>query len=576
MAIDKQKILDIEKRYEHDFRRSILIVDDEPVNLRILGKILADEYDMVYAQTGREAMDLIRAQSEFLSLVLLDLHMPDGDGYSVLKEVCGDEDLKRIPIIVITSDKQAEVESLRMGAVDFLSKPYDNPEVIKARVSRALELAIRKDIINATGYDSLTGLMTKEYFYQYCLEYDKFHPDREVDAIVVNFSRFHLINDLYGRSFGDKVLCAIAEGVRTAARACNGVACRYSADRFYLYIEHRDTYDFLVRTLSKELKKVMNTSEMRLKIGVYSDLYQSANFEQRFARALQASNSISKNNHSASVAMYNRKMHEKELYEGRLLEDVDTAIKEGQFSVAFQPKYDIRSDFPRIAGAEVLVRWKHPSFGQIKPDYFVPLLEEHGRINELDRFVWQEAARQVRTWKDMYGLSIPISVNVSRVDIFDPELKHFLLKMISDNELDTSDIHLEITETAYTESTMQIIDVVKDLQDEEFLVEMDDFGKGYSSLNMLTSLPIDALKLDMAFIQGIAEGSKEMRMVEFVLRIADFLQVPVIAEGVETSEQYLLLKKAGCDIIQGYYFSKPVPPGEFGCLIEKNLWRAGL
>ncbi len=565
------KKLDVEAKYERDFRRTILIVDDESVNLRLLGNILGEEYDIAYAQTGEEAISEIMNQKEFLSLVLLDLYMPNGNGYTVLESVMSSNELNHIPVIVFTADKTAEVESLRRGAVDFLHKPYDNPEVIRARVRRAIELSIGRNIINTTGIDKLTGLMTKEYFFQYAQEYDKFHPEQEVDAVVLNFSKFHLVNELYGRAYGDKLLCAIADGARSFARTCGGVACRYNADCFYLYIEHQENYEFLKSTLISKLMDVMDTSDVHMRIGIYPDMYHSASLQQRFDRALQASNSLSRNTNSISVAYYDNQMHEKEIYEHRLLGDIERALSERQFSIVFQPKYDIRGDEPRLCSAEVLARWKHPDFGFVRPDFFIPLLEENGRIKELDRFVWTEAARQVRKWKDMYGVTVPVSVNVSRVDIYDPDLLGYLKETVSESGLEPEALRLEITETAYTDSVSAIIEVVNTLREEGFMVEMDDFGKGYSSLNMLTSLPIDALKLDMAFIKDIAENNKEMSMVEFILEIARFLGVPVIAEGVENSEQYLLLKKAGCDIIQGYYFSKPVTSSEFGQLIEKNI-----
>ncbi len=564
-------MLDIEAKYEHDFRRTIMIVDDEPVNLRLLGNILGEEYDVVYAQTGEEAISEIRTQRDFLSLVLLDLYMPGGNGYAVLDEMRSNKELQNIPVIVLTSDKSAEVESLHRGAVDFLNKPYDNPEVIKARISRAIELSIGRNIIGATGVDKLTGLMTKEYFFQYAHEYDKFHPDQEVDAIVINVSKFHLINELYGRNTGDQVLKAIADGLRSAARSCGGVACRANADCFCIYIEHQEEYDFLRRTLTASLSEILSVPDIRLRIGVYPDIYHSVHLEQRFDRALQACNSLPRNAGQDALAVYDNRMHEREIYEARLLGDIEKALSEDQFTIVFQPKYDIRGDQPRLCSAEVLVRWKHPEYGYVKPDFFIPLFEDNGRIKELDRFVWKEAAAQIKRWNDIYGVKVPISVNVSRVDIFDPDLHEFLQKVTKDNNLEPDALHLEITETAYTDSVGTVIEVVTSLRDAGFKIEMDDFGKGYSSLNMLTSLPIDALKLDMAFIKDIAENNKEMSMVEFILEIARFLGVPVIAEGVENSEQYLLLKKAGCDVIQGYYFSKPVSAGEFGHLIERNL-----
>ena len=571
MTYDSLKKLDISAKHEQDFRRTILIVDDEPVNLRLLGNILGEEYDILYAQTGEEALSEIRNQKDFLSLVLLDLYMPNGNGYMVLDECQKDEELKNIPFVVFTADKTAEVESLKKGAIDFLNKPYDRPEVIQARVKRAIELTIDRNIIGATGVDPLTGLFTREYFFQYAHEYDKFHPSQAVDAIVLNVTKFHLLNELYGRSFGDKALCAIGEGVLTAARACGGVASRVNADSFYMYIEHQKDYEFIKNTIYDKIFDRLENTDFRIRIGVYPDIYHFANLEQRFDRATQACNSINKSVQTDEVAIYTNEMHEKELYEARLLSDIEKALSENQFHIVFQPKYDIHGDEPKLCSAEVLIRWKHPDFGYVGPDFFIPLFEENGRIKELDRYVWREAARQVRRWKDMYGATIPVSVNVSRVDIFDPDLLDFLLKVCEENKISTSELHLEITESAYTDSVSTIIDVVNGLRDAGFKVEMDDFGKGYSSLNMLTNLPIDALKLDMAFIKDIAENNKEMSMVEFILEIARFLGVPVIAEGVENSEQYLLLKKAGCDIIQGYYFSKPVTTSEFGQLIERNI-----
>ena len=573
MAFNNLNELDIEAKHEQDFRRTILVVDDEPVNLRLLGNILKDEYDVAYAETGDEALLEIKNQKDFLSLVLLDLHMPGGNGYMVLDEIKNNEELMNIPVIVLTADNSAEVESLRRGAIDFLNKPYNRPEVIRARVRRAIELSIDRNIIDATGKDKLTGLLTKDYFFQYAHEYDKFHPEQEVDAVVVNINKFHLINELYGRNYGDKVLCTIADGVRSFARGCGGVACRDNADCFYIYIEHQENYDYLTKILADRLIDITDKHDFHFRIGIYPDIYHSVNLEQRFDRALHASNSVSKNSNHDVVAIYDNNMHEKELYEAKLLDGIEEALLEKQFNVVFQPKYDITGDEPKLCSAEVLVRWKHPELGFVRPDSFIPLFEENGRIKELDRFVWQEAAKQIKRWKDMYGVTMPLSVNVSRVDIFDPDLLDFLKEILEENSLEPKDMHLEITETAYTDSVTTIVEVVNSLREAGFKVEMDDFGKGYSSLNMLTSLPIDALKLDMGFIKGIAENNKELSMVEFIVNVARFLEVPLIAEGVENSEQYLLLKKAGCNVIQGYYFSKPVNTSEFGHLIERSAER---
>jgi EAL domain-containing protein (putative c-di-GMP-specific phosphodiesterase class I) len=284
--------------------------------------------------------------------------------------------------------------------------------------------------------------------------------------------------------------------------------------------------------------------------------------ERRFDHAKSAADTI-RNSFSASVAVYDKALHEKEVYAERLLDDFQEALVQKQFLVFFQPKYDIRPEAPVICGAEALVRWKHPELGMISPGVFIPLFENNGLVRDLDNYVWREAAAQIRRWKDALGHTVPVSVNVSRIDMLDPELTETLRNLVEENGLEYSDLHLEITESAYTQDAEQIIHVVSGLREMGFKIEMDDFGSGYSSLNMISTLPIDALKLDMLFIRTAFSENGNIRMLEITLDISRCLSVPMIAEGVETEEQMLTLKKMGCDIVQGYYFSKPVPAEEF-------------
>lgn len=421
-----------------------------------------------------------------------------------------------------------------------------------------------------TALDPLTGLYSKEQFFSRATEYDKLHPQQGVDAIVLNYNKFHLINELYGRGYGDKVLCAIGDCVNKTAKEHNGIACRYDADIFYMYINHQDNYDFLISQVSSELASIMNTPDTRIRIGIYPDTSMAASLQQRFDRAIQACNSVSKNGHSSTYEIYDEKMHKRELYEAMLIDSIGDALNENQFKLVFQPKYDIHGEKPKLSSAEVLIRWQHPDFGDVRPDFFIPLFEENGLIRQLDRYVWKEAAKQIRIWRDEFGYTIPVSVNVSRVDIFDLDFLSYLKQIVKENGIETKDLHLEITETAYTDNVDQIVAVVKELQKAGFMVEMDDFGKGYSSFNMLTTLPLDALKLDIGFIKDIAENNKEMNLLDCILKIAKLLNLTVIAEGVESAKQYLLLKNAGCDEIQGYYFSKPLDSGAFESLLQQK------
>ncbi len=199
----------------------------------------------------------------------------------------------------------------------------------------------------------------------------------------------------------------------------------------------------------------------------------------------------------------------------------------------------------------------------ITPDAFIPLLERSGQISALDNYVWKEAARQIAAWRDRYGFTLPVSVNLSRVDVFDANLSSVLDGIVKEYGLDCRDLKLEVTESAYTENADQLIRVIEQLRGKGYEIEMDDFGSGYSSLNMLSSMPIDILKMDMAFIRNIEHNEKDFHLVELIVDIARYLKVPVIAEGVETGAQLKLLKDAGCDLVQGYYFSRPLPADEF-------------
>ena len=542
-------------------RRRILIVEDEFVNRELLKVYLEGEYELIIAETGAQAMAALRTQIDTLSLVLLDLNLPDMHGMDILREIKRDPEMNRIPVIVLTGDTESEVESLNTGASDFISKPYPRHEVIMARVRRSIELSENRDLIRGTELDQLTGLYNREYFYRYAEQYDTFHRGEDTDALVVDISHFRLINERFGKACADEVLRRTGEALLAAMKESGGIVCRREADTFQVYCPHREDYEAFAEEIAAAAGEGLK-GHVRIRVGVYSRVDKTLEMERRFDRAKSAADTI-RNSFSASVAMYDDALREKEVEEERLLDDFPEALAQKQFAVYFQPKFDIRQSKPVLCGAEALVRWKHPEKGMVSPGVFVPLFERNGLVRDLDNYVWREAAAQIRRWKDTLGHAVPVSVNVSRIDMLDPELTDTLRGLVEENGLDYGDLHLEITESAYTEDAKQIVSVVSGLRELGFRIEMDDFGSGYSSLNMISTLPIDALKLDMMFIRTAFSENGNTRMIEITLEISRALNVPMIAEGVETEEQMLALKKMGCDIVQGYYFSKPVPAEEF-------------
>ena len=551
------------KFHSSNGKRRILVVEDERINQELLRLILEETYDLVMAGTGAEALAEVREHYDILSLILLDLNLPDMHGLDVLRQLKADGRYSRLPVIVMTADKEAEVESLSLGAIDFIPKPYPQPKVVHARVLRTIELSEDRDIIRWTERDQLTGLYNREYFYRYAGQFDVYHKELPTDAIVIDINHFHVINDRYGKAYGDELLKRVGERIRDMVQDEGGIVCRREADTFLVYCPHRGDYAEILEAASVTLENGgKSETRVRLRMGAYSNVDKTIDIERRFDRAKLAADTV-KNSIAKTIGIYDDSMRESEVFAEQLIDDFRTAIQERQFLVYYQPKFNIQCETPALSSAEALVRWKHPKLGMVSPGVFIPLFEQNGLIQELDRYVWQEAASQVRDWKQRLGVSVPVSINVSRIDMYDTELVEKMVELVRQNGLEFSELLLEITESAYTGDSAQIIETVTRLREQGFKIEMDDFGTGYSSLNMISSLPVDALKLDMQFIRNAFRDRKDTRLLEAVIQLAESLEVPTIAEGVETAEQLLALKSMGCDVVQGYYFSRPLPADEF-------------
>ena len=547
----------------------VLVVDDQEINRDALGIILEDDYDVIYAQNGKEALNAMHEHIDELVIVLLDLMMPVMDGFEVLETVRNDEDLRKIPIIVLTSDKSAELRALQMGAADFITKPFDAHEVILARVGRIIELSEGRKLISSAETDKLTGLYNRNFFFEYADRLYRYHKDRHMDAIVLNIEQFHSINDLNGRQFGDRVLKTLGEEIKAFMNETVGIASRFEADRFAIYCVGQNDYKSLLKRFQDKLDEQFPEVNVHLRMGV--KLWaEDTEPVVMFDRARAACN-MTRGDYQNPLMIYSEEMRLKELMNRRLLNDLRLAVEENQLIVYYQPKYDIQCNPPRLISAEALIRWKHPELGMIAPGDFIPLFEKNGLISVVDSFVWKQAAKQISLWREKYGFTLPVSVNLSRVDIFDPALTDKLVELVRDYDLKFDDLKLEVTESSYTDNAKMLLELIHNLRTMGFEVEMDDFGAGYSSLNMLSDMPIDVLKMDMKFVRNIEQSETDLLLVKLIIDIARYMNLEVVAEGVENNKQLSLLQDAGCNVVQGFYFSRPLPPEEFEKLIEKEI-----
>ncbi len=425
-----------------------------------------------------------------------------------------------------------------------------------------------REIISEAECDPLTDLYSRNFFLVYANRLYREHPEQHMDAAIINIDRFHSINAIHGLEYGDRVLEELGREIQKKVSEAGGIASRFDADRFCLYCPHRDDWSAWIDQLQAIMESRFRNSLIHLRMGV-KHWEEGQEPVLQFDRARTACNRL-RGGFPSRFMVYDEAMGKREELDQRLLNDLSGALERQELQVYYQPKYYIQSPEPVLSSAEALVRWQHPELGLITPDEFIPLFENSGQISTLDSYVWEKAAQQIADWRERLGITLPVSINVSRVDVFGPELIATLDGLIKRYRLAAQDLKLEITESAYTENAEQLVKVIEQLRSRGYEIEMDDFGSGYSSLNMLSSMPIDVLKMDKAFVQNIEGNEKDLRLVELIVDIARYLKVPVIAEGVETEKQLQLLKNVGCSLVQGFYFSRPLPPDQFEAAILKN------
>lgn len=547
-------------------KKRVLVVEDNELNRVLLSQILSREYQVLEAENGRAALDILKEYKGNVSLIFLDVIMPVMDGYAFLDHLRADSSLALIPVVVTTqsNSEEDEVNALSHGATDFVPKPY-RPKIILHRAANLIELRENAAMVNQFMYDRLTGVYSREYFYQKVRE--RLAESSGVPYAIVgsNVENFKVYNDIFGTRAGDQVLRRIAENGRTMVGE-DGLCARYGADRFLYLLRQDQVSDWLRQNGTPG--KIANVKNIVLKWGVYKITDRTVPVEKMCDRAFLVADSI-KGHYNQWVAVYDDVLRDKLLREQAITESMEAALTEGQFAVYLQPKYWLQDD--TLAGAEALARWIHPELGFLAPAEFIPLFEKNGFITRLDRFVWEQTCKLLRAWREKGYPALPVSVNVSRADVYQEDLPETLSNLVKQYGIEPGQLHLELTESAYTENPGQIITMVDELRRRSFVIEMDDFCSGYSSLNMLSQVRFDILKLDMQFIQTETAKPGEMSLMRFVVKLAKWMNLSTVAEGVETKAQVERLREVGCDYAQGYFFSRPLPIEKFEALMKQEL-----
>ena len=409
-------------------------------------------------------------------------------------------------------------------------------------------------------HDKLTGMYNSEYFFQKAEELLKNDPDTERYMICTNIKNLKLVNDLFGEEVGDRILRAQAKQLKYADYdSC--IHGRISGDKFAMLIPKENFSAELAEKNTAKLQYLIDNSNYKLQIniGVYRITDPTENPRVMFDRANMAI-SAQEGDYRKTVVYYDISMMEQLLHEKSVIDEFEYAIENRQFDMFLQPQ--VAAD-GRLLGAEALVRWRHPEKGLVFPTNFINVIEKTGLIIRLDRYMWELAAQRLKVWKDKGRDELCISVNISAKDFYYADLYRIFTELVEKYEIKPQNLNLEITETALMSDVEQHLETLGRLQEYGFRVEIDDFGSGYSSLNMLKDISADVLKIDMLFLRETENKERSRTILNSIISMSKALGMEVITEGVETEEQLALLKEMGCDVFQGYYFSKPIPVEEF-------------
>ena len=420
--------------------------------------------------------------------------------------------------------------------------------------------------------DGVAGLYGGNSFFEKVDEEKRRIGEQSYCMISVDLEHFRVFNKMYGREQGNCLLRQIAGFLSDFAEKKGGVAGYLGGDNYGVFLPYDEGgIGELQQGISEKVEQYSDTVGFLPAFGIYEIDDVTVPAGMMYDRAAIAMSHVM-GNYQARICVYHQDMETQVEEEVKLLAEVQEGLRKEEFTFYVQPQCDISTG--KIVGGESLVRWMHGTKGMISPGVFIPVLERNGFIADLDKYVWDKVCRWLRSWIDRGNRPVPISINVSRTDIFSMDVPGYLQELIRNYDLSPQLLKVEVTESAYAESNDKIIRTVKKLRESEFLVMMDDFGSGYSSLNMLKSVSVDVIKMDMRFLDmDEQEEEKGVGILESVVNMARQMRVPVVVEGVETQKQENCLLKMGCRYTQGYYYYRPMPIEEFERLIsdEKNL-----
>lgn len=492
-----------------------------------------------------------------------------------------DEDIPKISeclkmCIISSMNNEKEIRFVRRDrsvlwmkcSSNLLDREGDIKRIVVTFTDITEEITSKEELSFRADHDELTSIFNANAFYLRTRELLSENPDEDFILVRINIVKFKVINDLFGTKAADNILISIARHIESALKDRTASYGRVTSDHFAFCMPADDFNEEKFVEQMKEFSDMFpDYYNLSFKAGIYRITDKAVSVSVMCDRAKLAMQTI-KEDTGKVYAYYNDDIRKNLLLEQRIESEMQWALDNEQFEIWFQPIYSLSSMQPY--SAEALVRWRHPTKGLISPGMFIPVFEKNGFIRKLDSYIFEHVCIYVRHCIDSGKHLLPISVNFSRMSLYTDDLADEVISIVEKYGLTPDLFKIEITETAYNNYPQQLLSTINKLRGYGFTILMDDFGSGYSSLNILKDLPIDVLKIDMNFMSDFNTSDKATNILASIIRMAKWLDMPCIAEGVETEMQVDFLRSIGCENIQGYYFSKPLVQSDFERLISND------
>jgi diguanylate cyclase (GGDEF)-like protein len=539
---------------------TILIAGHDEKDRKIILDIIKDKFKTILADTEEEVLQLLQDSSKNISGAIFS----ETKAKSFLEEIRVVPALEEFPVLVSFNDSNHELENelIELDVIDFLKAPFSERRTLN-RLKTLVKLSNANHLIYELERDELTTLYTRQAFLRKAEEIRSQNMHKKFCVMAFDFDNFKSSNTLYGEEKCNEFLAYT--GKRLKGVMPKGIAGRFGGDQYVLFFAFEgDSINVdRLKDLTSSILASAPIPHQVVKTGVNAPIDNNQSMVVCCDRTFLAIREI-KGIYGKNLAFYEKKMQMQLLDEQHIIETMEQSLQNEEFKVFYQPKHETITG--KIVGAEALVRWEHSECGFMSPNQFIPIFEKNGFISKLDAYMLEHVCQDLGRWEKEGIPVVPVSVNISRHDFMEAGYIDSLIKLVDDYHIDHSLIHMEVTESLYSENTDFIIDQVKKIQELGFMIEMDDFGSGYSSLGLLSSFPLNILKLDITFVRNLKANEI---VIENIIKMAHRMGLLTVAEGAETNEQVATLKTLGCDFIQGYYYSKPLPVNDFEKYLNK-------